>query len=170
MPRRSASACSVHYYPLSMIHYHISQLFLSSQDNPGITRHNTPEKVKDNQLFHSCELSPLKSRQFWLGKSWIPASNSMKTGGKLMDPYLCMWPASKGVRKGTWQCKPKGQPVLSHHQIACSTGAQEGPTTTHSRTGTSSNVVRHPALHTFHQARPSRSSDSGSMRANDLPL
>jgi hypothetical protein len=48
----------------------------------------------------------------WPGKSLIPVSNSMKTRGKLTDPYLNMWLASKGVRKGIWECEAKGQPVL----------------------------------------------------------
>jgi hypothetical protein len=32
-----------------------------------------------------------------------------------MDPYLHMWPASKGMRKGKWQCEAKGRPVLSSY-------------------------------------------------------
>jgi hypothetical protein len=66
-----------------------------------MARYNTPQKVtgkvKDNQIFRSRESSLLKCRQLGFGKSWIQVSNSMKTVGKLMDPYLYMWPASKAV-------------------------------------------------------------------------
>jgi hypothetical protein len=113
-PLHFALSIIINYSPwLSIIIY----LSCSSPHKitPEIARHNTPEKnkAKDNQLFQRRESSPLKSRQLWLGKSWIPVSNSMKTRGILMDPYLHMWPASKGVRKGRWQCEAKGQPVLS---------------------------------------------------------
>jgi hypothetical protein len=80
---------------------------------PEIARYNTPGKGTSSQLFHGCESSPLKSRQLWLGESWIPVSNSMKTRGKLMNRYLHLGPVSKGTRKGTWQCESRRQRVLS---------------------------------------------------------
>jgi hypothetical protein len=87
---------SVHYYPLSiMICLGCSSPLKITTE---IARHDSTEKVKvkDNQRFHSRKSSPLKSRGLWLGKRWIPVSNSMTTRGKLMNPYLHMWRPPKG--------------------------------------------------------------------------